>query len=213
MQTEETAKMHIEQDILEKVNEWLTPTFDKETQSQIEEMMTTSPKNILESFYKNLEFGTGGMRGIMGVGTNRINKYTLGKNTQGLSDYLKKSFPNENLKVVIAYDCRHNSKSLAKVVADVFSANGIQVYLFSDLRPTPELSFAVRHLKCHAGIVLTASHNPPEYNGYKVYWQDGGQLVPPQDEEIIEVIEKLNYDEIKFEANESLIQYVDTEID
>lgn len=205
--------MHIEQAILDKVNEWLTPIFDQKTQDEIIEMMTSSPKNLEESFYKNLEFGTGGMRGIMGVGTNRINKYTLGKNTQGLSDYLKKSFPGEQLKVAIAYDCRHNSDTLAKVVADVFSANGIQVYLFSEMRPTPELSFTVRYLNCHAGIVLTASHNPPEYNGYKVYWQDGGQLVPPNDAEIIEVIEKLNYSEIKFEANESLIQYIDSTID
>ena len=205
--------MHIEQSILDKVNEWLTPTFDDKTQEAIKEMMTSSPKDLEESFYKNLEFGTGGMRGIMGVGTNRINKYTLGKNTQGLSDYLKKSFPNEQLKVAIAYDCRHNSDTLGRIVADVFSANGITVYLFSDMRPTPELSFAVKHLNCHAGIVLTASHNPPEYNGYKVYWQDGGQLVPPQDGEIIEVIENLNYSEIKFEANESLIHYVDEAVD
>ena len=205
--------MHIEQSILNKVNEWLTPTFDEATQAAIEEMMTSAPKELEESFYKNLEFGTGGMRGVMGVGTNRINKYTLGKNTQGLSDYLHKSFPNEQLKVAIAYDCRHNSNTLAKVVADVFSANGIHVYLFSDMRPTPELSFAVRYLNCHAGIVLTASHNPPEYNGYKVYWQDGGQLVPPQDAEIIKVIEDLKYSEIKFEANNDLIEYIDTEVD
>jgi phosphoglucomutase len=205
--------MHIEQHILDKVNEWLTPTFDKETHQEIEKMMTSAPKELEESFYKNLEFGTGGMRGIMGVGTNRINKYTLGKNTQGLSNYLQQSFPNEPLKVAIAYDCRHNSDTLAKVVADVFSANGIHVYLFSDMRPTPELSFAVRYLNCHAGIVLTASHNPPEYNGYKVYWQDGGQLVPPQDAEIIQVIEALNYSEIKFEANENLIEYIDNEVD
>ena len=205
--------MHIEQNILDTVNEWLTPSFDKETQDQIIAMMTSSPKILEESFYKNLEFGTGGMRGIMGVGTNRINKYTLGKNTQGLSNYLKKSFPNEPLKVVIAYDCRHNSDTLAKVVADVFSANGIKVYLFSDMRPTPELSFALKHLGCHAGIVLTASHNPPEYNGYKVYWQDGGQLVPPQDEEIIQVIDNLKYSEIKFDANESLIEYIDAAVD
>ena len=205
--------MHIEKNILDKVNEWLTPTFDQKTQDEITEMMTSSPKNLEESFYKNLEFGTGGMRGIMGVGTNRINKYTLGKNTQGLSDYLKKSFPGEQLKVAIAYDCRHNSNTLAKVVADVFSANGIQVYLFSDMRPTPELSFAVRHLNCHTGIVLTASHNPPEYNGYKVYWQDGGQIVPPNDDEIVQVIENLKYSEIKFNANESLIKYIDTDVD
>ena len=205
--------MHIEQSILNKVNEWLTPTFDEATRNIIEEMMTSAPKELEESFYKNLEFGTGGMRGVMGVGTNRINKYTLGKNTQGLSDYLHKSFPNEQLKVAIAYDCRHNSNTLAKVVADVFSANGIKVYLFSDMRPTPELSFAVRYLNCHAGIVLTASHNPPEYNGYKVYWQDGGQLVPPQDAEIIKVIEDLKYSEIKFEANNDLIEYIDTVVD
>ena len=140
------------------------------------------------------------MRGIMGVGTNRINKYTLGKSTQGLSDYLHFSFPEEKLSVVIAFDCRHNSKSLAKVVADVFSANDIQVYLFEDLRTTPELSFAVKYLNCHCGIVLTASHNPPEYNGYKVYWQDGGQLVPPHDAAVISRIDDLHYTDIKFEA-------------
>jgi phosphomannomutase len=205
--------MKIEQNILNKVNEWLTPPFDNQTQESIKEMMTSAPKDLEESFYKNLEFGTGGMRGVMGIGTNRINKYTLGKNTQGLSNYMIKSFPGEQLKVAIAYDCRHNSNTLAKVVADVFSANGINVYLFSDMRPTPELSFALKYLNCHAGIVLTASHNPPEYNGYKVYWQDGGQLVPPQDKEIIQVIEALNYGEIKFEANENLIEYIDIAID
>jgi phosphomannomutase len=205
--------MELPTKILTAVNEWLTPIFDKETHDEIKEMMTSSPKNLEESFYKNLEFGTGGMRGIMGVGTNRINKYTLGKNTQGLSNYMRKVFPNKDLKVAIAFDCRHNSQTLAKVVADVFSANGIKVYLFSDLRPTPELSFALKYLGCQAGIVLTASHNPPEYNGYKVYWEDGGQLVPPQDAEIINVIEALKYDEIKFEANEDLIEYIDSEID
>jgi phosphomannomutase len=205
--------MHIKQDILDKVTIWLTPTFDNQTQEEIKEMMTSSPAELEDSFYKNLEFGTGGMRGIMGAGTNRINKYTLGKNTQGLSDYLKTTFLNEDLKVVIAYDCRHNSDTLAKVVADVFSANGIYVYLFSEMRTTPELSFAVRHLNCHAGIVLTASHNPPEYNGYKVYWQDGGQLVPPQDGEIIQLIENLEYDDIKFNPNENLIEYIDKEVD
>jgi phosphomannomutase len=205
--------MELPTKILTAVNEWLTPIFDKETHDEIKEMMTSSPKNLEESFYKNLEFGTGGMRGIMGVGTNRINKYTLGKNTQGLSNYMRKVFPNKDLKVAIAFDCRHNSQTLAKVVADVFSANGIKVYLFSDLRPTPELSFALKYLGCQAGIVLTASHNPPEYNGYKVYWEDGGQLVPPQDAEIINVIEELKYDEIKFDANEDLIEYIDSEID
>ena len=206
-------EMHIEKAILDKVNVWLTPTFDEATQKTIIEMMTSSPKELEESFYKNLEFGTGGMRGVMGVGTNRINKYTLGKNTQGLANYLKRSFPNEQIKVAIAYDCRHNSDTLAKVVADVFSANGIKVYLFSEMRPTPELSFTVRHLNCHTGIVLTASHNPPEYNGYKVYWQDGGQIVPPQDAEVIAEIESLEYSDINFSANESLIEYIDTAID
>lgn len=205
--------MHIPQNILDKINLWLTPTFDEQTKNEIERMMTSAPKELEDAFYKNLEFGTGGMRGIMGVGTNRINKYTLGKNTQGLSEYLKKSFPNQELKVAIAYDCRHNSDTLAKVVADVFSANGIKVFLFSDMRPTPELSFAVRYLNCQAGIVLTASHNPPEYNGYKVYWNDGAQLVPPQDGEIIKVIESLSYEQIKFDSNQNLIQYIDTEID
>ena len=205
--------MNIAQNILDAVNEWLTPTFDDATQEAVKTMMTNSPKELEESFYKNLEFGTGGMRGIMGVGNNRINKYTLGKSTQGLSDYLHTAFPNQPLKAVIAYDCRHNSNTLAKVVADVFSANGIQVYLFSDLRPTPELSFALKYLGCQCGIVLTASHNPPEYNGYKVYWQDGGQIVPPEDEGIINEIENLNYNQIKFTANESLIQYIDKDVD
>lgn len=205
--------MQIKQNILDAVNEWLTPTFDAATQEAIKTMMSSSPKDLEESFYKNLEFGTGGMRGVMGVGNNRINKYTLGKNTQGISDYMHKVFPNQSLKVAIAYDCRHNSNTLAKVVADVFSANGIQVYLFSDLRPTPELSFALKYLGCQCGIVLTASHNPPEYNGYKVYWEDGGQIVPPEDERIINVIEHLNYNQIKFAANEDLIHYIDTEID
>ncbi|MEZ4802461.1 MAG: phospho-sugar mutase [Gelidibacter sp.] len=205
--------IYIDPKILERINTWLTPTFDKETQESIKNSIAFHPKEIQESFYQDLDFGTGGMRGIMGIGTNRINKYTLGKNTQGLSNYMHKSFPNEELKVAIAYDCRHNSKTLAKVVADVFSANGITVYLFEDLRPTPELSFAVKHLGCQCGIVLTASHNPPEYNGYKVYWQDGGQLVPPQDKEIIKEINSLDYSEIKFDANNSLIKPIGKEVD
>lgn len=205
--------IYIEPKILERINTWLTPTFDQETQAKIKDSIALHPEEIQDAFYKDLEFGTGGMRGIMGVGTNRINKYTLGRNTQGLSNYLYEQFPNEKLKVVIAYDCRHNSNSLAKVVADVFSANGIQVYLFEDLRTTPELSFSVRHLNCHCGIVLTASHNPPEYNGYKVYWQDGGQLVPPQDAGIINEINGLQYSEIKFEAKEHLIQMIGKDVD
>ncbi|WP_278035205.1 phospho-sugar mutase [Flavobacterium nitratireducens] len=205
--------MELKQNILDAVNEWQSPIFDAKTQEELQQLLASSPKEIEESFYKNLEFGTGGMRGIMGVGNNRINKYTLGKSTQGLSNYLKSVFPNQPIKAVIAFDCRHNSKTLAKVVADVFSANGIHVYLFSDLRPTPELSFALRYLGCQCGIVLTASHNPPEYNGYKVYWQDGGQIVPPEDEAIINAIEKLNYNEIKFDANENLIEYIDKDVD
>jgi phosphomannomutase len=205
--------IYIEPAILERINTWLTPTFDADTQKTIKESIANNPADIQESFYKDLEFGTGGMRGIMGVGTNRINKYTLGKSTQGLSDYLHKQFPNQTLKTVIAYDCRHNSKTLAKVVADVFSANGIEVYLFEDLRPTPELSFAVRHLNCHCGIVLTASHNPPEYNGYKVYWQDGGQLVPPHDDAVIKMINNIDYAKIKFQANNDLIHYIGKDVD
>lgn len=205
--------MKIRQELLDKVNPWLQNPFDQETQDLVKDLMTSDPVALEDSFYKNLEFGTGGMRGVMGVGTNRINKYTLGKNTQGLSRYLKHCFPNESIKVAIAYDCRHNSKSLAKIVADVFTANGISVYLFSDLRPTPELSFAVKHLGCKAGIVLTASHNPPEYNGYKVYWEDGGQLVPPQDGEIIQEIERLSYSDILFAGNDTLLNYIDQEVD
>ncbi|WP_411767047.1 phospho-sugar mutase [Winogradskyella sp. A3E31] len=205
--------MQIEPKILERVNSWLTPAFDSETQKTITTLRDKNPKDLIESFYKDLDFGTGGMRGVMGVGTNRINKYTLGKNTQGLSNYLKQQFGGENIKVAIAYDCRHNSKSLAKVVADVFSANDITVYLFEDLRTTPELSFAVRHLDCHCGIVLTASHNPPEYNGYKVYWQDGGQLVPPHDGEVIKEINSLQYSDIKFQSQENLIKYIGKDVD
>ena len=203
----------IDPTLLERVNVWLTPTFDTHTQEKIKQLIANDPQGLDDAFYKNLAFGTGGMRGIMGIGDNRINKYTLGKNTQGISNYLKKCFPSEVLKVAIAFDCRHNSKELAKVVADVFSANGIEVFLFSDLRPTPELSFAVKHLGCHCGIVLTASHNPPEYNGYKVYWQDGGQLVPPQDAAIIKEINALAYSDILFNAKEDLITEIDQEVD
>jgi phosphomannomutase len=205
--------IYVDPKILARVNQWLTPFFDPKTQHEIKEMIANDPEGLEDSFYKNLEFGTGGMRGIMGLGDNRINKYTLGKNTQGLSNYLKKQFPNKEISVAIAHDCRHHSKEFAKIVANVFSANGIKVYLFSELRPTPELSFAVKYLGCQAGIVLTASHNPPEYNGYKVYWEDGGQLVPPQDGEIIEEINSLHYEDIQFEAYENLIHYIDSEVD
>jgi|TARA_B110000114_G_scaffold30386_1_gene31265 phosphoglucomutase len=195
----------------DKYQEWLKLPFDNTTIEETKSLLNNKDE-LEDSFYKNLEFGTGGMRGLMGVGTNRINKYTLGKNTQGLSNYLMKVFKS-NISVAIAYDCRNNSKELAKVVADVFSANNIKVYLFSDLRPTPELSFALKHLKCQCGIVLTASHNPPEYNGYKVYWEDGGQIVPPEDQNIINEINKLGYREIKFKSNSNLIEYIDKEVD
>lgn len=199
--------------ILNSAKSWLTDFFDSNTKKEVEHLLQHDTEELKDRFYKNLEFGTGGMRGMMGVGTNRINKYTLGKNTQGLSNYLKKVYAEDNIKVVIAYDCRHNSDTLAKTVAEVFAANGIKVYLFSELRTTPELSFAVRYLNCHAGIVLTASHNPPEYNGYKVYWTDGGQIVPPQDNEIVSEIDKLTFEDINFDADESLIQLIDKEVD
>ncbi|WP_298503142.1 phospho-sugar mutase [uncultured Maribacter sp.] len=198
---------------IDTVNTWKSDFFDTDTKKEIEQLQETNTEELKDRFYKNLEFGTGGMRGVMGVGTNRINKYTLGKNTQGLSNYLKKVYAGEELKVVIAYDCRHNSDTLAKTVAEVFSANGIKVFLFSELRTTPALSFAVRDLNCHVGIVLTASHNPPEYNGYKVYWTDGGQIVPPQDGAIISEINNLNFEDIKFDANPSLIELIDKEAD
>jgi phosphoglucomutase len=199
--------------ILETAKTWLTDFFDADVQSEVQKLIENDPEELKDRFYKNMAFGTGGMRGMMGVGTNRINKYTLGKSTQGLSNYLKQSYRNENLQVVIAYDCRHNSDTLARTVAEVFSANDIKVFLFSDLRTTPELSFAVRHLNCHAGIVLTASHNPPEYNGYKVYWADGGQIVPPQDSEIIAEINALNFENINFNGKEDLIELIDTKVD
>lgn len=202
-----------EYEIQNTINSWLSSSFDNETKTKIAELQKNSPEELKDCFYKNLEFGTGGMRGIMGVGTNRINKYTLGKNTQGLSEYLHKKHTNKPIKVVIAYDCRHNSKAFAKVVADVFSANAIEVYLFEDLRTTPELSFALKHLGCQCGIVLTASHNPSEYNGYKVYWEDGGQLVPPFDGEIIKVINSLQYSDINFTSKEDLIHSIGKEVD
>ena len=200
-------------EILDKAKQWLTSTFDAETQKEINELITNDSNDLTDRFYKDMEFGTGGMRGVMGAGTNRINKYTLGRATQGLSNYLIENIKKEQNSVVIAYDCRHNSKKFAKIVADVLSANNIKVFLFEDLRATPELSFAVRHLNCDAGIVLTASHNPPEYNGYKVYWSDGGQIVPPHDHGIIKKVNSLDFSEINFEANENLIEIIGKEVD
>ena len=199
--------------ILDKATLWLSDTFDTETQKEIQQLISSNSKDLTDRFYKDLEFGTGGMRGMMGAGTNRINKYTLGKATQGLSNYLKKSYPNEEIKVAIAYDCRHNSDTFSRLVAEVLSANDIKVVVFEDLRPTPELSFAVNELNCHAGIVLTASHNPPEYNGYKVYWTDGGQIVPPQDKSIIDEVNSLDFSDINFNAKPALISEIGTEVD
>jgi phosphoglucomutase len=199
--------------IIEKATLWLSDTFDSETQQEIQQLITDNSDDLTDRFYKDLEFGTGGMRGMMGAGTNRINKYTLGKATQGLSNYLKESYPNQKIKVAIAYDCRHNSDTFSRLVAEVLSANDIHVVLFEDLRPTPELSFAVNELNCHAGIVLTASHNPPEYNGYKVYWTDGGQIVPPQDKSIIDEVNSLEFSDINFNAKPALISEIGAEVD
>lgn len=200
-------------EIIEASKQWLTATFDADTQKEIQDLIDNNPTELTDRFYKNMEFGTGGMRGVMGAGTNRINKYTLGKATQGLSNFLNNNNTNKELSAVIAYDCRHNSKEFAKVVADVFTANGIKVFLFDDLRTTPELSFAVRHLGADTGIVLTASHNPPEYNGYKVYGADGCQVTPPNDGLIIDEVNKVSFDQIKFEANDSLLTYIGEEVD
>jgi phosphoglucomutase len=193
--------------------DWLTDVFDADTQKEVQEVLNGPQEELTDRFYKDLEFGTGGMRGMMGVGTNRINKYTLGKATQGLVNYMKLTHPNEDLKVAIAYDCRHNSDTFAKIVADVLTANKVKVFLFDALRPTPELSFAVRYFGCTAGIVLTASHNPPEYNGYKVYWKDGGQIVPPQDAGIIEQVKALHFSDINFKGEDTLIQEIGKEVD
>jgi len=195
-----------------KISIWKEDFFDTKTKISIKNL-EKNLEELEDCFYKDLEFGTGGMRGVMGVGTNRINRYTLGRNTQGLSNYLNELHPDESVKVAIAYDCRHNSKKFAKIVADVFSANGIKVFLFEELRTTPELSFTVKHLECHCGIVLTASHNPPEYNGYKVYWKDGGQLVPPHDKILINLINELDYRDVKFNANKKLIEFIGSDVD
>ncbi len=196
----------------ERANSWLEPFFDIKTVNKVEALMNREAE-LEDCFYKDLEFGTGGMRGVMGVGTNRINEYTLGKSTQGLCNYLKATYPGSLLKVAIAYDCRKNSDSLANTVANVLSANGITAYLYPELRTTPALSFSVKHLGCHAGIVLTASHNPPEYNGYKVYWTDGGQIVPPQDAGIIDAINAIDYKDINFNANSAFIKQIGKDTD
>lgn len=203
----------VEESLEHKAKAWTSAFFDEEIRNEVEELIEQGGDALADAFYKDLEFGTGGMRGIMGAGTNRINKYTIGQATQGLSTYLTRQFEGEQIKVAIAHDCRHNSRKFAKLVADVFSANGIDVYLFEDLRPTPELSFAIRHLGCHSGVVLTASHNPPEYNGYKVYWNDGAQLVPPHDKNVINLVRETDLSNIQFEADEKRIHTIGEEID
>lgn len=196
---------------LEKAQQWLKSPFDEETIEEVRRLIDTDQDTLNDSFYTDLAFGTGGMRGVLGAGTNRINKYTLGRATQGLANFLKKKY--SDIRVVIAYDCRHGSDTLSRIVAEILSANNIKVSLFSSLRTTPELSFAVRHLNAQAGIVLTASHNPPEYNGYKVYSSDGGQIVPPEDKQIIEAIHAISFDQINFNANTDLIELIDEEVD
>jgi len=202
-------------EVLAKANSWLTGDYDAETKAEVQRMIDNTDKtDLIESFYKDLEFGTGGLRGIMGVGSNRVNKYTIGGATQGLSNYLLKEFSNlPEIKVVIAHDCRNNSRKFAQITADVFSANGIKVYLFEDLRPTPEVSYAIRKLGCQSGVMLTASHNPKEYNGYKAYWEDGAQVTPPHDANIINEVNKVKADDIKFDGNSALIESLGEDMD
>lgn len=200
--------------IQQKVDTWLKGNFDAATKEEIKKMQAGNSTELADSFYRNLEFGTGGLRGIMGVGTNRMNKYTVGMATQGYANYLKASFPGEEVKVAIAHDSRNNSRFFAETTANVFGANGIKVFLFESLRPTPELSYAIRHFKCKGGVVCTASHNPKEYNGYKAYWVDGGQLVPPHDKNVIKEVEKIaSVDDVKWTGGESNITLIGKEMD
>src|SRR6188768_3498095 len=200
--------------IQERSTNWLKGNFDAETKDAIKKMQAENPKELAESFYRNLEFGTGGLRGIMGVGTNRMNKYTVGMATQGFTNYLNQTYPGGPVRVAIAHDCRNNSRFFAETTSNVFAANGIKVYLFEALRPTPELSFAIRHLGCQGGVVCTASHNPKEYNGYKAYWNDGGQLVPPHDENVIIEVEKIgSVDDVKWTGGESNITIIGKDMD
>lgn len=197
-----------------KIDSWLNGNYDEKTKAEIKRLQQEDPQDLTEAFYKDLEFGTGGLRGIMGVGTNRMNKYTVGMATQGFANYLKKSFEGEEVKVAIAHDPRNNSRFFAETAAGVFAANGIKVFLFDDLRPTPELSFAIRHLGCQGGVVCTASHNPKEYNGYKAYWDDGAQLVPPHDVNVMDEVAKIkNIEDVKFTGGEKLIQIIGKEVD
>ena len=201
--------------VAEKAQRWLTPAYDAETQAEVKRMLENEDKTeLIDCFYKDLEFGTGGLRGIMGAGTNRMNIYTVGAATQGLSNYLNKCFKDkEQISVVVGYDCRNNSDKFAQISADIFSANGIKVYLFDDLRPTPEVSFAIRHFGCQSGINITASHNPREYNGYKAYWDDGAQVLAPHDTAIIDEVNKVTVADIKFKGNKDLIQIIGADVD
>jgi len=200
--------------VKEKVNNWLNGNYDKAIKEEITNLLQTNEKELTDAFYRDLEFGTGGLRGIMGVGTNRMNKYTVGFATQGFANYMKQTFPDKQLKVAVCFDSRNNSKYFAEIVADVFSANGIYCFLFKELRPTPELSFAVRYLECDAGVMVTASHNPKEYNGYKAYWNDGAQLVPPHDVNVIEEVSKItSVDEVKWERDANLVLMIEDGMD
>jgi phosphoglucomutase len=200
--------------IQERVNTWANGNYDQATKEAIANMQANNQDELADAFYKSLEFGTGGLRGIMGVGTNRINKYTIGMATQGFANYLKKTYPTETIKMAIGHDSRNNSRFFAETTANVFAANGIQVYLFEALRPTPELSFAIRHLGCKGGVVCTASHNPKEYNGYKAYWNDGGQLVPPHDKNVIKEVEAVtSIDDVKWTGGEMNISIMGKEMD
>ena len=198
-----------------KAQAWLSPAFDEETRNAVQAMLDNEDKTaLIDAFYQNLEFGTGGLRGIMGVGTNRMNKYIVGMATQGFANYLLKAFPGKNdIAVVVGHDCRNNGRMFAETVADIFSANGIKVYLFEGLRPTPEISFAIRQLHCQAGVNVTASHNPREYNGYKAYWEDGAQVLAPHDKGIIDEVNKVTIDDVKFEGNKDIIEIIGGEMD
>ncbi len=202
------------EEIRSKARQWLGPEFNEETRKEVWEMLEKDEKKLVDAFYQDLEFGTGGLRGIMGAGTNRMNIYTLGMATQGLSNYIIKECGNKGIKIAIAHDCRNNSRYFAETASDIFSANGFEVYLFEALRPTPELSFAIRQYKCQSGVVITASHNPPEYNGYKAYWDDGGQVVAPHDEAIIEEVRKItSVSQIKFDGQKEKIKILGKETD
>src|SRR5688500_12908437 len=200
--------------ISNKIDSWLNGNYDQDVKNEINRLQKENEAELTDAFYRNLEFGTGGLRGLMGIGTNRMNKYTVGMATQGYANYLKKSFPNGDVKVAIAHDSRNNSRFFAETTANVFAANGIKVFLFEDLRPTPELSFTIRQLGCQGGVVCTASHNPKEYNGYKAYWNDGGQLVPPHDKNVIIEVEKIaSVDEVKWNGGEANISVIGQELD